>query len=121
MIFVERFLISILLILQLKETLVWTCSAGPRYGYRHSYSRTLTPLVRGQYLPAMSETTIGASGPPRKPIKRNSEEFSNLVYNMNPDIVFLDEEADGSDRIMTQVLKLHLSFFTRMTNLINIG
>jgi len=100
--FVKRFFDWILLLL-VGLSLVWACSPGPRYGYRHSYSRSLTPLVRGQYIPAVSETTIGASGPQRKPITRDSRDFAKLVHSTNPDIVFLDEEADGSDRIMTQV------------------
>ena len=95
----------ILVILQLKKCLVWSCSPGPRYGYRHnSYFNKLTPMVLGQYLPAVSETTLGASGSRRIAITRGSGAFAKLLRNLNTDIEFSDEEADGSDRYMTQVM-----------------
>ena len=86
----------------LSMKLVLPCSPGPRYGYRHRYKH-LSPLERGQYVPNLSETTIGASGPAEEPIRRGTSKFGDLVANYNPDVVFMDEENDGSDRVMTKV------------------
>ena len=93
----------IILILLLSVTLVLPCSPGPRYGYRQSYYQRGSPLVLGQFVPPVTEGTLGASGPSRKPITSDSPEFSNLEPNYNPDIIFMDEENDGSDRMMTRV------------------
>ena len=91
-----------LLLLLLKGILTDSCSPGPRYGYRQS-NRRLTPMVRGQFIPDVSETTIGASGPALKPISQSNPEFSQLILNFNPDVIFLDIEGDVNIRRMTQV------------------
>lgn len=87
-----------------------SCSPGPRYGFRHS-SRRLTPLVRGQFIPEVSETTIGASGPAQTPISENSAQFSKLVLTYNPDVEFTDNGEDANVHTMTQVSFIIEFFF----------
>lgn len=65
--------------------------------------QNMTPLVYKQHVPNTSETTLGASGMSEGKIDRDDQAFSDLVTNDNINIIFKDEEGDGSDRIMTQV------------------
>jgi hypothetical protein len=51
----------------------------------------------------VSEFAYGASEPADGAIHRDDPRFQDLVENHNTDIIFRDEERDGSDRIMTQV------------------
>lgn len=73
------------------------CGPG-RAGGRRRPARRHVPLVQRQYIPNVSENTLGASGRPEGPIKR-----SKLVQNWNQDIEFRDDERTGADRMMTQV------------------
>lgn len=73
------------------------CGPG-RAGGRRRMLRKHHPLVQRQYIPNVSENTLGASGRPEGPIKRNK-----LVQNWNQDIEFRDDEQTGADRMMTQV------------------
>lgn len=63
-------------------------------------------LKLGEKVPNTPEA--GAVGPATTKITRNSAEFQKLVKNLNPDIVFKDEEHDSSDRMMTVTLKAGL-------------
>lgn len=66
----------------------------------------MTPLVYKQHVPNISENTLGASGLPDGAIKRGDPRFKDLVENHNTDIIFRDEERDGSDRLMSAVRQL---------------
>lgn len=65
--------------------------------------RKYPPLVQRQYIPNVSENTLGASGRPEGAIKRKDRRFKELVQNRNPDIEFRDDENTGADRMMSQV------------------
>jgi len=67
------------------------------------------PFKLREYVPKMSELTIGASGPAEGPVKREQ-----LQANWNPDIMFKDEEQNNEDRMMTEVSKNFLKTFTRL-------
>lgn len=82
-----------------------SCSPGPRYNYRYHSSRDLAPLVKGQFVPNLSENTIGASGPKEEEIEIGSSAFFDLVQNFNPLIEFDDRRGNGYERWMTQVIK----------------
>jgi hypothetical protein len=60
-------------------------------------------LAIGEKVPATSEAS--ASGAIAKKIVRGTPEFSALVKNTNPDVVFKDEEGTGADRMMSQRMK----------------
>ena len=67
----------------------------------------LTPFQRNEYVPKVSEQTIGASGPAEGPIYRDTPRYHNdLRPNWNPDIEFRDEERTNEDRMMTEVSQL---------------
>lgn len=72
----------------------------------------MTPLVFKQHVPNVSENTLGASGLGEGRIERGSPEFKKLAYNMNPEIIFKDEEGTGADRIMSQVSLILYDFQT---------
>lgn len=78
------------------------CGPG-RPGGRRSRLRRYPPLVQRQYIPNVSENTLGASGRPEGPIRRRDKRFKELVQNWNPDIEFRDDERTGADRMMSQV------------------
>jgi hedgehog signaling domain-containing protein len=59
-------------------------------------------LHLGQRVPETSE--VATSGAIRRKIRRGDPEFSTLVANNNPAIVFKNEEATGADRVMTNKL-----------------
>src|SRR5215207_3253788 len=59
-------------------------------------------LSLGQKVPNASE--LATSGAIARKIKRTDPEFASLVKNLNPKIVFKDEEGTGADRMMTQRL-----------------
>ncbi|XP_078485003.1 hedgehog homolog 2 [Ciona intestinalis] len=84
--------------------MVISCGSGPRYGTRPN-QRNLRPLLRQQYVPHVSEGTIGASGPSEGRIYRNTPRYRKLERNYNTDIEFEDRERDGSDRTMTKRCK----------------
>ena len=79
----------------------YPCSPGRHYGYRNHASKELIPLRKGQFVPNLSENTIGASGPKEGKILPGSPAFHNLVQNYNTMIVFSDKHGYG--RLMTQV------------------
>ncbi|ESO92051.1 hypothetical protein LOTGIDRAFT_121665 [Lottia gigantea] len=82
-------------------SLTHACGPGRGSGSRRR-PRKRTPLVFKQHVPNVSENTLGASGISDGKIRRNSEKFKNLVKNENPDIVFKNEEGDGSDYLMSR-------------------
>lgn len=81
------------------------CGPG-RAGNRRLIRRRYPPLVQRQYIPNVSENTLGASGRPEGPIRRHDARFKELVQNWNPDIEFRDDERTGADRMMSQVSRL---------------
>jgi hypothetical protein len=58
---------------------------------------------------------VATSGPIARKITRTDPEFASLVKNLNPKIVFKDEEGTGADRMMTQRLSDRLD---RLANLV---
>lgn len=78
------------------------CGPG-RSHFKRSRLRKMRPLVQHECVPNVSENTLAASGRPDGPIRRDSKRFRELVQNLNPDIVFRDDEQTGADRWMTQV------------------
>lgn len=84
----------------------FTSPCGPdvgRVGKRRNRAKKATPFVYKQHVPSVSEFAYGASEPADGAIHRDDPRFKDLVENHNTDIIFRDEERDGSDRIMTQV------------------
>lgn len=81
-----------------------TEACGPgRGGGRRRMLRKYPPLVQRQYIPNVSENTLGASGRAEGAITRKDRRFRELVQNWNPDIEFRDDERTGADRMMSQV------------------
>ncbi|CAK8685582.1 unnamed protein product [Clavelina lepadiformis] len=98
-------IIAICMLLSLSYVLIDGCHPGGSSGYRYS-PRRLSPMLRGQYVPSVSEQTVGASGPFEGVIRRGSPAFyRKLVRNYNTNIIFVDNEHDGSDRVMTKRCK----------------
>ena len=65
------------------------------------------PFQKNEYVPKLSEQTIGASGPAEGPIYLDSKRYiKELIPNYNPDIIFLDEEQTNEDRMMTKVREM---------------
>lgn len=84
-------------------TSVVPCGPGRGIGGPRRF-RKPTPLVFRQYVPNVSENTIGASGlASGERITRDDPKFKDLETNYNEDIIFKDDEGTGADRVMTQV------------------
>ena len=86
--------------------LVEACHPGRNNngGTRPRAPIALHPFQVGEYVPKVSEQTIGASGPAEGPIFRDSKRYKqNLERNFNSDIIFENEEGTNEDRIMTRV------------------
>ncbi|WP_080055297.1 hypothetical protein [Spirosoma aerolatum] len=75
---------------------------------RADFALESTNLTLGQKVPDRAEKDSLASGPFNKAILRGTPEFATLVENKNEKVVFKNEEGDGSDRMMTPVLKTHV-------------
>lgn len=84
---------------------IWLVSAcGPgRGGGRRRMMRRYPPLVQRQYVPNVSEQTLGASGRAEGAIRRSDKRFKELVENWNPNIEFKNTAGNNADRIMSQV------------------
>ena len=61
----------------------------------------LVPFQNGEYVPRVSEQTIGASGPARLLNELENEE--DLTHNFNPDIIFSDEIRTYENRQLSHV------------------
>ncbi|MDX8501929.1 hypothetical protein RFM99_26390 [Mesorhizobium sp. VK4C] len=75
--------------------------------YRGAIKVLSDELSLGQKVPDDSE--INVCGPIAKKITRSDPEFQQLVENVNPNIVFKDEEGTGADRMMTDRLRSGLA------------
>lgn len=99
----RRYILTVtLLILQFFG---YSLTCGPtssRLSATRKPKRTV-PFVYKEHEPKISEFTLGASGQPEGAIHRGDPRFKDLVENHNTDIIFRDEERDGSDRIMSRV------------------
>lgn len=62
-----------------------------------------TPILFLQHVPNVGEMTLTASGLPEGAIARDDGRFKDLVPNYNKDVVFVDREGSGADRMMTEV------------------
>nr|AAM60752.1 hedgehog [Patella vulgata] len=82
-------------------SLTHACGPGRGSGSRRK-AKKHTPLVFKQNVPNVSENSLGASGMSEGRIKRDDAKFKDLVRNHNADIVFKNEEGDGSDYHMTR-------------------
>lgn len=71
---------------------------------RAVFLQAATSLKPGEHVPA-NQSEVQVCGPIKKKIKRADAEFKTLVENKNADIVFKDEEKDGSDRVMSRRLQ----------------
>lgn len=100
---------SILILFLLFTGFSLQCGPGNRSGGRRQKSRKMTPLVYKEHVPNISENTLGASGLPDGAITRGDARFKDLVENHNTDIIFRDEERDGSDRLMSERCKEKLN------------
>ena len=92
---------------------VAACRPGPtgNGAMRLRLGSDLHPFQKGEFVPKVSEQTIGASGPSEGPIYRDSQRYrENLKPNWNPDIIFRDEERTNEDRMMTEVSWIFQSF-----------
>ena len=97
------------------------CNTGRGSGSRLRRGNKGTPLVHNQHVPNISENTLGASGVAEGRITRHDERFKKLVQNDNPNIVFKDEEGDGSDRIMSQVSLIFILSFKEIIIIVKNG
>ena len=80
------------------------CRPGVGNGAVRRPQRKLRPLLRYEYVPKMSELTLGASGSANGRIERGTQRFRDELYaNWNPDIIFEDKEQNNEDRYMTEV------------------
>ena len=98
----EGILRSVAMLILLFSGFTLSCGPGPRLMSQRKHKKT-SPFVLKQHVPNVSEYTLGASGQPDGPIKRGDPRFKDLVENHDVNIVFRDEERDGSDRIMSKV------------------
>ena len=86
---------------------VAACRPGVGNGGVRRPHRKLRPLLRFEYVPKMSELTLGASGPALGRIERGTKRFRDELFaNWNPDIIFEDREQNNEDRYMTEVNRL---------------
>lgn len=99
----ERSILSVTLFLLHFTGITLTCGPTTSIGSSRRILRKTSPFVYKQHVPNVSEFTLGASGQPDGAIQRGDARFKDLVENHNTDIIFRDEERDGSDRIMSQV------------------
>lgn len=71
---------------------------------REVFSLQSSDFSLKQRLPDVAEEA--ACGKIKKKISRADAEFKTLVKNMNPDIVFKDEELTGADRMMSRKMQI---------------
>ena len=105
-----RLLALLLTWLVITDSAARACAPG-RGHYRRRAPRKLTPLVYKQYVPNVSEQTLGASGLPEGAISQDDPRFLNLVPSYSEDIIFKDEEGTGADRLMSQVRHCDLKHY----------
>nr|NP_001027634.1 hedgehog homolog 1 [Ciona intestinalis]BAC06180.1 hedgehog homolog 1 [Ciona intestinalis] len=87
------------------------CRPGHGSGGSRMPGRELVPFLKGEYVPKMSEQTIGASGPVTGRIRADTPRFrQELVPNWNTDIEFRDEEESNEDRFMTPICRARLDY-----------
>nr|APD15683.1 hedgehog [Xipholeptos notoides] len=92
----------LLYLLVTNETIA--CGPGRGPGKRRG-TRKRTPLVFKQHIPNVSENTVGASGNYEGKITKLDPRFKDMVKNMNPNIIFRDEEDNNEDRMMSKRCK----------------
>ncbi|GAB1605673.1 sonic hedgehog protein-like [Argonauta hians] len=80
------------------------CGPGRGPGKRRG-PRKRTPLVFKQHIPNVSENTVGASGTYEGKITKPDSRFKEMVTNLNPNIVFRNEEENNEDRVMSKRCK----------------
>ena len=64
------------------------------------------PFQFGEYVPKVSELTIGASGPSDGPVHRNTDRYKKTLSRVvNPDVQFITENGVAVNQVMTHVSK----------------
>lgn len=71
-------------------------------GLNFQRKRIRKPFEFKQYEPNFVETDSKASGSYKR-VKRGTEEYDELIINVNPNIVFKDDRGTGDNRRMTKV------------------
>ena len=91
--------IPLLVVVQFSFKLTLSCGSRNALGKRGPNK----PLMLKECVPDVFEQSQQASGPANGKITRNSPEFAKIKANYNSDIVFLDDERTGADRLMSTV------------------
>ena len=89
--------------------LLIACGVG-----KGSYTnRKFPPFTKYQQKPDANEESIVASGPFNHKIRIGTNEFKRkMIRCFEPNIVFRDDEGNGSDRYMTRVRMLNYFMLT---------
>jgi hypothetical protein len=81
-------------------------------GLAKDQQRRPRALATGQYFPQLSEAEV-VGGLTRR-VTRGSPDFSRLVKNDNPAILFKDEERTGADRLMQPLMRARMNLLAQL-------